>query len=75
MPEQPILSDFGIKYIPYSIQDHYAISHLAKVNNTSKAQIIKIAVHEWIRENLPKELELAAVLTEIKLIENGSHDP
>ena len=71
MPEQPILSDFGIKYIPYSIQDHYAISHLAKVNNTSKAQIIKIAVHEWIRENLTKEIELAAVLTELNEVSEG----
>ena len=31
-----------------------------------------MAVHEWFKENLPKEIELAAMMAEIMEAENGS---
>ena len=66
-PEERNLSEFSIKYTPYSIQDHYAILHLAKVHNTSRGMLVKMAVHEWLREHLPHELELAQMMAEIRL--------
>ena len=66
-PEERNLSEFSIKYTPYSIQDHYAILHLAKVHNTSRGMLVKMAVHEWLREHLPNELELAQMMAEISL--------
>ena len=66
-PEERNLSEFSIKYTPYSIQDHYAILHLAKVHNTSRGMLVKMAVHEWLSEHLPNELELAQMMAEIRL--------
>ena len=66
-PEERNLSEFSIKYTPYSIQDHYEILHLAKVHNTSRGMLVKMAVHEWLREHLPNELELAQMMAEIRL--------
>ena len=66
-PEESNLSEFSIKYTPYSIQDHYAILHLAKVHKTSRGMLVKMAVHEWLREHLPNELELAQMMAEIRL--------
>ena len=71
-PEETNLGQFSFKFTPYSKQDHFALCHLAKLHGTSKGQVIKMAVHEWFKENLPKEIELAAMMAEIIEAENGS---
>ena len=55
----------SFKFTPYSKQDHFALCHLAKLHGTSKGQVIKMAFHEWLKDNLPKEIELAAMMAEI----------
>ena len=70
--EEKDLGQFSCKFTPYSKQDHFAVCHLAKLHGTSKGQIIKVALHEYFRENLPKEIELAAMMAEIMEAENGS---
>ena len=71
-PEETNLGQYSFKFTPYSKQDHFALCHLAKLHGTSKGQIIKVALHEYFRENLPKEIELAAMMAEIMEAENGS---
>ena len=71
-PEETNLGQYSFKFTPYSKQDHFALCHLAKLHGTSKGQVIKIAVHEWLKHNLPKEIELAAMMAEIMEAENGS---
>ena len=71
-PEETNLGQYSFKFTPYSKQDHFAVCHLAKLHGTSKGQVIKMAVHEWFKENLPKEIELAAMMAEIMEAENGS---
>ena len=71
-PEETNLGQYSFKFTPYSKQDHCAVCHLAKLHGTSKGQVIKMAVHEWFKENLPKEIELAAMMAEIIEAENGS---
>ena len=71
-PEENNLGQFSFKFTPYCKQDHFALCHLAKLHGTSKGQVIKMAVHEWFKENLPKEIELAAMMAEIMEAENGS---
>ena len=66
------LGQYSFKFTPYSKQDHFVVCHLAKLHGTSKGQVIKMAVHEWFKENLPKEIELAAMMAEIMEAENGS---
>ena len=64
-PEETNLGQFSFKFTPYSKQDHFALCHLAKLHGTSKGQVVKMAVHEWFRENLPKESELAVMMSAI----------
>ena len=64
-PEETNLGQYSFKFTPYSKQDHFALCHLAKLHGTSKGQIIKVALHEYFRENLPKEIELAAMMAEV----------
>ena len=64
-PEETNLGQFSFKFTPYSKQDHFALCHLAKLHGTSKGGVIKMAVHEWLKEHLSKEIELAAMITEI----------
>ena len=71
-PEERNLSEFSIKYTPYSIQDHYAILHLAKVHNTSRGMLVKMAVHEWLEDNFIKEIEFAQAVQEITNLTNDS---
>ena len=65
-PEETNLGQYSFKFTPYSKQDHFALCHLAKLHGTSKGQVVKMAVHEWFRENLPKEIELAVMMAEIQ---------
>ena len=71
-PEETNLGQFSFKFTPYSKQDHFALCHLAKLHGTSKGQIIKVALHEYFRENLPKEIELAAMMAEIMEVQDDS---
>ena len=71
-PEETNLWQYSLKFTPFSLQDHYVLCYLAKLHGTSKGQIIKVALHEYFRENLPKEIELAAMMAEIMEAENGS---
>ena len=71
-PEETNLGQYSFKFTPYSKQDHFALCHLAKLHGTSKGQIIKVALHEYFKENLPKEIELAAMMAEIMEAENDS---
>ena len=71
-PEETNLGDLSLKFTPFSLQDHYVLCYLAKLHGTSKGQVIKMAVHEWFKENLPKEIELAAMMAEIMEAENVS---
>ena len=71
-PEETNLGQFSFKFTPYSKQDHFALCHLAKLHGTSKGQVIKMAVHEWFRENLPKEIELAVMMSEIQEAQDDS---
>ena len=71
-PEETNLGQYCFKFTPFSLQDHFAVCHLAKLHGTSKGQVIKIAVHEWLKNNLPKEIELAAMMAEIMEAENDS---
>ena len=64
-PEEKDLGQYSFKFTPYSKQDHFAVCHLAKLHGTSKGGVIKMAVHEWLKNNLPKEIELAAMMAEI----------
>ena len=64
-PEEPNLGDLSLKFTPFSLQDHYVLCYLAKLHGTSKGQVIKMAFHEWLKDNLPKEIELAAMMSEI----------
>ena len=64
-PEETNLGQFSFKFTPYSKQDHFALCHLAKLHGTSKGQVIKMAFHEWLKYNLLKEIELAAMMSEI----------
>ena len=56
-PEETNLGQYSFKFTPYSKQDHFALCHLAKLHGTSKGQVIKMAFHEWLKDNLPKEIE------------------
>ena len=71
-PEETNLGQYSFKFTPYSMQDHFALCHLAKLHGTSKGQVIKMAVHEWLKENLPKEIELAAMMAEIMEVQDDS---
>ena len=64
-PEETNLGQYSFKFTPYSEQDHFALCHLAKLHNTSKGQVIKVAFHEWLKDHFPKEIELAAMMSEI----------
>ena len=64
-PEETNLGDLGLKFTPFSLQDHFALCHLAKLHGTSKGQIIKVAFHEWLKDHFPKEIELAAMMSDI----------
>ena len=71
-PEETNLGQYSFKFTPYSKQDHFALCHLAKLHGTSKGQVVKMAVHEWFRENLPKEIELAVMMSEIQEAQDDS---
>ena len=71
-PEETNLGQYSFKFTPYSKQDHFALCHLAKLHGTSKGQIIKVAIHEYFKENLPKEIELAAMMAEIQKAQDAS---
>ena len=71
-PEETNLGQYSFKFTPYSKQDHFALCHLAKLHGTSKGQIIKVALHEYFKENLPKEIELAAMMAEIQKAQDDS---
>ena len=71
-PEETNLGQYSFKFTPYSKQDHFAHCHLAKLHGTSKGQVVKMAVHEWFRENLPKEIELAVMMAEIQEAQDDS---
>ena len=71
-PEETNLGQYSFKFTPYSKQDHFALCHLAKLHGTSKGQVVKMAVHEWFRENLPKEIELAVKMSEIMEAQDDS---
>ena len=71
-PEETNLGQYSFKFTPYSKQDHFALCHLAKLHGTSKGQIIKVALHEYFKENLPKEIELAAMMAEIMEVQDDS---
>ena len=64
-PEETNLGQYSFKFTPYCKQDHFALCHLAKLHGTSKGQVIKVAFHEWLKDNLPKEIELAAMMAEV----------
>ena len=64
-PEETNLGDLSLKFTPFSLQDHYVLCYLAKLHGTSKGQVIKMAFHEWLKDNLPKEIELAAMMAEV----------
>ena len=63
--EETNLGQYSFKFTPYSKQDHYALCHLAKLHNTSKGQVIKVAFHEWLKDHFSKEIELAAMMADI----------
>ena len=71
-PEETNLGQYSLKFTPFSLQDHYVLCYLAKLHGTSKGQVIKMAFHEWLKENLPREIELAAMMAEIMEAENDS---
>ena len=71
-PEETNLGQYSFKFTPYSKQDLFALCHLAKLHGTSKGQVVKMAVHEWFRENLPKEIELAVMMSEIMEAQDDS---
>ena len=71
-PEETNLGQYSFKFTPYSKQDHFALCHLAKLHGTSKGQVIKMAFHEWLKDNLPKEIELAAMMSEIMEAQDDS---
>ena len=71
-PEETNLGQYSFKFTPCSKQDHFALCHLAKLHGTSKGQVVKMAVHEWFRENLPKEIELAVMMSEIQEAQDDS---
>ena len=71
-PEETNLGQYSFKFTPYSKQDHFALCHLAKLHGTSKGQVIKMAFHEWLKYNLPKEIELAAMMSEIMEAQDDS---
>ena len=71
-PEEKDLGQYSCKFTPYSKQDHFAVCHLAKLHGTSKGQVIKMAFHEWLKYNLPKEIELAAMMAEIMEVQDDS---
>ncbi len=64
-PEETNLGQYSFKFTPYSEQDHFALCHLAKLHGTSKGQVIKVAFHEWLKDNLSKEIEMAAMMTDV----------
>ena len=70
--EEKDLGQFSCKFTPYSKQDHFVVCHLAKLHGTSKGQVVKMADHEWFRENLPKEIELAVMMSEIQEAQDDS---
>ena len=71
-PEETNLGQYSFKFTPYSKQDHFGLCHLAKLHGTSNGQVVKMAVHEWFRENLPKEIELAVMMSEIQEAQDDS---
>ena len=71
-PEETNLGDLSLKFTPFSLQDHYVLCYLAKLHGTSKGQVIKMAFHEWCREHLPKEIELAVMMAEIQEAQDDS---
>ena len=64
-PEETNLGQYSFKFTPYCKQDHFALCHLAKLHGTSKGQVIKVAFHEWLKDHFPKEIELAAMMSDI----------
>ena len=50
---------------PHSSKDYEAIKHLSKLSGSSISEIGAVAIHEWLKEHLSKEIELAAMITEI----------
>ena len=50
---------------PHSSKDYEAMKHLSKLSGSSISEVIKMAFHEWLKDNLPKEIELAAMMAEI----------
>ena len=45
--------------------DYDAIHLLAKEFNCSASQIVRFALHEWLKDHFPKEIELAAMMSDI----------
>ena len=50
---------------PHSSKDYEAMKHLSKLSGSSISEIGAVAIHEWLKEHLSKEIELAAMITEI----------
>ena len=49
----------------HSSKDYEAMKHLSKLSGSSISEIGAVAIHEWLKDNLPKEIELAAMMAEI----------
>ena len=45
--------------------DADAIQALAQAFGCSQSQVVRFAMAEWLKDNLPKEIELAAMMAEI----------
>ena len=41
------------------------MKHLSKLSGSSISEIGAFAIHEWLKEHLSKEIELAVMVTEI----------
>ena len=50
---------------PHSSKDYEAMKHLSNLSGSSISEIGAVAIHEWLKEHLSKEIELAAMITEI----------
>ena len=50
---------------PHSSKDYEAMKHLSKLSGSSISEIGAVAIHEWLKEHLSKEIELAVMITEI----------
>ena len=49
----------------FKVKDYEAMKHLSKLSGSSISEIGAVAIHEWLKEHLSKEIELAAMITEI----------